>query len=51
MIRGAIQEGDVMSQEVFMAMQEQDLAGRIPAVLRLRKDLGLEGLVQGLTPS
>jgi 4-hydroxyphenylpyruvate dioxygenase-like putative hemolysin len=37
-----------MSQEVFMARQEQDLADRIPAVLRLRKDLGLEGLVQGL---
>jgi 4-hydroxyphenylpyruvate dioxygenase-like putative hemolysin len=49
MIRGfAVQEGDVMSQEVFMARQEQDLAGRVPAVLRLRKDLGLEGLVQGL---
>jgi len=31
-----------------MARQEQDLAGRIPAVLRLRQDLGLEGLVQGL---
>ena len=37
-----------MSQEVFMARQEQDLAGRVPAVLRLRKDLGLEGRVQGL---
>jgi len=37
-----------MSQEIFMARQEQDLAARIPALLRLRKDLGLEGLVQGL---
>jgi hypothetical protein len=45
---GTVQEGDVMSKEVFMARQEKDLAGRIPAVLRLRKDLGLEGLVQGL---
>jgi hypothetical protein len=44
----AFQDGDVMSQEVFMARQEQDLAARIPAVLRLRKDLGLEGLVEGL---
>ena len=31
-----------------MARQEQDLAGRVPAVIRVRKDLGLEGLVQGL---
>ena len=37
-----------MSQEVFIARQEQDLAARIPAVLQQRKDLGLEGLVQGL---
>jgi hypothetical protein len=37
-----------MSQEVFMARQEQDLAARIPALLRMRKDLGLEGFVQGL---
>jgi hypothetical protein len=45
---GAIKEGDMMSQEVFMARQEQDLAARIPPLLRLRKDLGLDGLVQGL---
>ncbi|MDD1706386.1 MAG: hypothetical protein LUQ12_05035 [Methanoregulaceae archaeon] len=37
-----------MPQEAFMARQEQDLAARIPAVLRRRKDLGLEGLVHGL---
>jgi hypothetical protein len=37
-----------MSQEVFMARQEQDLAARIPAVLTMRKELGLEGLVHGL---
>ena len=36
------------SQEVFITRQEQDLAERIPAVLRLRKDMGLEGLVQGI---
>jgi len=37
-----------MSQEVFIARQEQDLAARIPSVIRKRKDLGLEGLVHGL---
>ncbi|HNB03469.1 MAG TPA: hypothetical protein PLV88_04185, partial [Methanoregulaceae archaeon] len=37
-----------MSQEVFIARQEQDLAARIPGVLQQRKDLGLEGLVHGL---
>jgi hypothetical protein len=31
-----------------MARQEQDLAARIPAVLTMRKDSGLEGLVHGL---
>lgn len=37
-----------MSQELFIARQEQDLAARIPDVLGMRKDLGLEGLVHGL---
>ena len=37
-----------MSQDIFMARQEQDLAARIPAALTMRKESGLEGLVHGL---
>ncbi len=45
--RGAVQPAGVAGRD-FMQWQEDDLAARLPAVMKDRRDAGLEGLVEGL---